>query len=156
MHFFQQLEKDGLLRCLRFSVNRDPICATPSVSIPGWIRKDGDSGETGRFTCQPFKHVGLNIRLCNNSCEIVHSSNVGLVNAIRNNSILPIFFFVPMAWITTGYPFHYHTNKFYLKSFVCKHNNILQKWTMDDLYRDENIVSKAFSQEYAARTKKAL
>ena len=164
MPFLQQLEKEGHLRCLRFNIDRDVVAATPSVSLPGRIRKSENCGDKGPFTCKPFKHVGVNIRLLEqkqkpckpgeenskHSCQIVHSSNDGLMNAIRNNSILPILF-IPVAWIKFGDAFHYHYCNVHF-SRLFENKDFLEKLTIEDLYGDETYVSKAFSQDYAAAT----
>ena len=71
-HFilFQQLEEDGLLRCLRIINSKDTVPALFPYSF-------GSAKLSLSFFPRLYKHVGINIRFKKKGYEIVHPSGLG-------------------------------------------------------------------------------
>lgn len=104
---FQQLEKDGMLRYLRFTNNNDPIPSSP-IAL-SWRR---------------FKHVGVNIRLYDNNVQIHHSSKTGWKYSFQNSLVKPL-------WSTSTM----HSLKLHEKRMHAN-RELLTQMTFEDLYKD--------------------
>lgn len=122
---FEQEEKDGWLRSLRINNGEDSVPTVPSTSL-GIIKRN-------------MKHPGMNLRLTDKGMRISHSSNVGLMNALRNSIFKPIW--KALTW--HGLALHEERMKYNIDR--------LTSTKLDDLYKDRKVVSKNFLVDFSAR-----
>lgn len=118
---FTQLEKMGLIRYLRITNDNDVVPTIPPFSL----------GLRRRL----MKHVGINLRLKDNSFSLRHPNTNGLGNALRNSVIKPV-------WSVMKYhllPLH--------DERMDKQQKVLQDMYLHDLYEDEGIMGKGFSRD---------
>jgi len=115
----EQLEKDGLLRSLRVSNGEDIIPASPPFSLG--------------FPFRTMKHTGINLRLTKNGYSTVHSSVGGFQNAVKNT------FFKPVWSLLTWHGLQLHDSR------MDEYSKDLNKVTIDDLYKDQTVVSMDFT-----------
>lgn len=116
----EQLEKDGLLRSLRVTNGEDVVPASPPFSLG--------------FPFRTMKHTGINLRLTKNGYSTVHSSVGGFKNAVKNTFLKPVWRL--LTW--HGLQLHDSRMDEYYKD--------LHKITIDDLYKDQTVVSKEFAE----------
>ncbi|OEU06672.1 alpha/beta-hydrolase [Fragilariopsis cylindrus CCMP1102] len=116
----EQLEKDGLLRSLRVTNGEDIVPASPPFSLG--------------FPFRTMKHTGINLRLTKNGYSTVHSSVGGFKNAVKNTFLKPVWRL--LTW--HGLQLHDSRMDEYYKD--------LSKVTIDDLYKDQTVVSKEFAE----------
>jgi len=86
-----------------------------------------------------MKHPGMNLRLTDKGMRISHSSNVGLMNALRNSIFKPIW--KALTW--HGLALHEERMKYNIDR--------LTSTKLDDLYKDRKVVSKNFLVDFSAR-----
>mmetsp|Transcript_2442 Transcript_2442/g.3484 ORF Transcript_2442/g.3484 Transcript_2442/m.3484 type:complete len:436 (+) Transcript_2442:154-1461(+) len=118
---FTQLEKMGLIRYLRITNDNDVVPTVPPFSL----------GLRRRL----MKHVGINLRLKDNSFSLHHPNTNGLGNALRNSVVKPV-------WSVMKYhllPLH--------DERMDKQQKVLQDMYLHDLYENEEIMGKGFSRD---------
>jgi hypothetical protein len=123
---YEQMEKDNLIRCLRIVNVEDPVPALFPISL-------------GYFALSRFrtmKHTGINLRLSNKGIRLEHSSKAGVVTAIRNSLLKPVWMFL----FSSLSPHSLERNNNRLLENV----EALDAMKLDDLYKDENVVSAKF------------
>ena len=81
-----------------------------------------------------MKHTGINLRLTKNGYSTVHSSVGGFKNAVKNTFLKPVWRL--LTW--HGLQLHDSRMDEYYKD--------LNKVTIDDLYKDQTVVSKEFAE----------
>ena len=81
-----------------------------------------------------MKHTGINLRLTKKGMRLIHSSNSGLTNAIRNTFLKPIW--KGLTW--HGLPL--------VEKRLQNNADKLTAVTLDDLYKDDSIVSSSFKE----------
>ena len=81
-----------------------------------------------------MKHVGINLRLTSKEYLIQHSSNATFFTAFRNS------IFKPVWAIGKWHALQLHEKR------LTEHATELKVLKFDDMYKDENIVSKAFNE----------
>jgi len=118
---FTELEKMGLIRYLRVTVDSDVIPTAPPFSL-GWRRR-------------LMKHVGINLRLANDSFNINHPNTNGLRNAFSNSLFKPVWSLL-----------YYHSTKTH-GDRMDKQKETLKNMYLNDLYDDEKIMGKEFTRE---------
>jgi len=116
----EQLEKDGLLRSLRVSNGEDIVPASPPISLG--------------LPFSTMKHTGINLRLTKNGYSTVHSSVGGFQNAVKNTFLKPVWSLL-----------HWHSLQLH-DSRMDEYSKDLNKVTIDDLYKDQTVVSKDFTE----------
>ena len=121
----QQEELDGLIRCLRINNGEDIVPALPPFSI-------------GIGPKKLMKHCGLNLRLIKGGFKTEHTTHVGpfggVFSAMQNSIMKPIW---------NGLEWHLlplHETR--LEDAKAK----LEQVTIDQLYKDPNVVGKNFLQ----------
>jgi hypothetical protein len=112
---YEQLEKDGLLRYLRFTNYNDFVPAIPPAL--SWRR---------------FKHVGINIRLYDKKIKMHHSSNNSFWKDIENSFLKSPF----NALEEHSLPLH--------EERMTNNGKGLKQRTIDDLYNDKSIMGTDF------------
>jgi len=114
----ENLEKEGLLRSVRVTNYDDVVPTLPSAS---WL-----------FVGSRMTHAGINIRLISGGRSIIeHSSRANFRTAIRNSMLKPI-------WRGGAHCMKTHGDR--LESGKEK----LQGMRIDDLYKDNTVVSQDF------------
>jgi len=116
---FENLERSGFLRCLRVNNAEDIVPTIPNVSF---------------LRHRTMKHVGINLRLTSKEYLIQHSSNATFLTACRNS------IFKPVWAIGKWHALQLHEKR------LTEHATELKVLKFDDMYKDENIVSKAFNE----------
>eukprot|EP00551_Chaetoceros_affinis_P014403 CAMPEP_0203688568 /NCGR_PEP_ID=MMETSP0091-20130426/1233_1 /ASSEMBLY_ACC=CAM_ASM_001089 /TAXON_ID=426623 /ORGANISM="Chaetoceros affinis, Strain CCMP159" /LENGTH=437 /DNA_ID=CAMNT_0050558103 /DNA_START=118 /DNA_END=1431 /DNA_ORIENTATION=- len=118
---FTQLEKMGLIRYLRITNDNDTVPTIPPFSL----------GLRRRL----MKHVGINLRLKDNSFSLHHPNTNGLANALRNSVLKPV-------WSVLKYhDLQLHEER------MDKQQKVLQDMYLHDLYENEEIMGKGFSRD---------
>lgn len=120
---FENLERSGFLRCLRVNNAEDIVPTIPNFSF---------------LRLRTMKQVGINLRLTSTGCSIQHSSNATFWTSCRNSIFKPVW--AMMKW----HGLLLHEERF------TENANELKKLKFDDMYKDENIVSKAFKEDNIA------
>lgn len=117
------LEKMGLIRYLRVTVDNDTVPTLPPFSLG--------------LNKRTMKHVGINLRLTSNSFILSHpnSNGLGIVNAWRNSILKPV-------WSVL----YYHSPKVHNER-MNMHKEALQNMHLNDLYADEKLVGKNFDRD---------
>ncbi len=113
----EHLERDGLIRHLRINNGEDIVPAVPPFSL---LRK------------RLMKHTGINLRLTAWGKRIEHSSRANLWTAILNSIFKPIFGLLTWHFL----PLHETRMEMIAEE--------LKGLKLDDLYKDETIVSLDF------------
>jgi len=114
---FEHMEREGLLRSLRLNNAEDIVPAVPPISL---LRK------------RCMKHVGINLRLSKSDYRLEHSSRANISTAFRNCVIKPICCFLTWHKMLT------------IKCRLENNKAALEAVTLDELYKNETIVSKSF------------
>jgi len=113
---FELEEQAGLIRSLRVTNGEDVVPAAPPFSYAG----------------RPMKHTGINLRLTRNGIKLRHSTTGGLWNTISNSVFKPLW--SALTWHLL--PLH--------DDRMENSSDELKKVTLDDLYKDDKVVSKGF------------
>ena len=130
-HFisFQQLEEDGLLRCLRIINSKDTVPTMSPISF-------GSLKFSLSFFPKLYKHVGINIRFKEKDYEIKHPSGLGFFSSIGNafkNSILKPYWRI----------MHFHSRPLHINR-LNEHKSAFSDMYIDDMYNDPEIVGPKF------------
>eukprot|EP00531_Pseudo-nitzschia_arenysensis_P012401 CAMPEP_0116126142 /NCGR_PEP_ID=MMETSP0329-20121206/6180_1 /TAXON_ID=697910 /ORGANISM="Pseudo-nitzschia arenysensis, Strain B593" /LENGTH=399 /DNA_ID=CAMNT_0003620217 /DNA_START=103 /DNA_END=1301 /DNA_ORIENTATION=+ len=112
----EQLEHQGLLRHLRINNSEDLVPAIPPFS----------------FGFRLFKQTGIYLRLNRDGCFLEHSSRANGMTVLRNSMFKPIW--GQGKW---------HKLELQEERLVAN-AELLRGMKLDDLYKDETIVSKDF------------
>jgi len=115
---FEQLEKDGLLRYLRFTNNYDLVPSSPPA-----------------FSHRQFKHVGINLRLYDDKVAVHHSSRSSMKTALQNSLVKPFWNFL--------YYHRLNTHAVRMRNV----ESDLKAMTIDGLYEDKSVVGGDFVRE---------
>ena len=113
----EHLERDGLIRHLRINNGEDIVPAVPPFSL---------------IRTRLMKHTGINLRLTRCGKRIEHSSRANLWTAIINSVFKPIF------CVVTWHVLRTHETR------MERIAEELKGLKLDDLYKDETIVSLDF------------
>jgi len=119
----EHLEREGFLRSLRVNVPEDPVPKALPWSLS--------------FPPQGMYHTGINVRMTRSGCDIEHSSRVGFL-AWKDSLLEPRL--ILNVFGLKQHLFPYYVARLSLKATQDK----LQNVTIDELYQDENVVSKEF------------
>jgi len=105
---------------LRIVNEEDVVAALPPWSL-GWKRR-------------VMKHVGINLRLTNDTYTIVHTTGLGLGvwNAVQNSIFKPVL-----------KALHWHSLKLHEDRMI-RNSTDLSAIMIDDLYKDKTVVSEDF------------
>jgi hypothetical protein len=115
---FHELEKGGLIRCLRITNAKDIVPALPPIAL-GW-------------KSQAYKHIGINLRLTDKQYSFHHPNTSGINGAMRN-SILK-----PPCGALKQHDLELHENR--LNIFRDEFKNTF----LNDLYNDKKIMGEKF------------
>mmetsp|Transcript_23680 Transcript_23680/g.23933 ORF Transcript_23680/g.23933 Transcript_23680/m.23933 type:complete len:92 (-) Transcript_23680:17-292(-) len=80
-----------------------------------------------------MKHTGINLRLTKNGYSTVHSSVGGFWNAVNNSFLKPVWS------LLTWHGLQLHDSR------MDEYSKDLNKVTIDDLYKDQTVVSMDFT-----------
>lgn len=128
---FQQLEEDGLLRCLRIMNSKDTVPTLSPISF-------GSLKCSLSFFPRLYKHVGINIRFKKKGYEIVHPSGLGFFSSIGNtfkNSIFKPYWRI----------LHFHSRSLHIDR-LNEHKSAFSDMYIDDMYNDPEIVGPNFAE----------
>ena len=112
------MEKDRLLRYLRFTNNNDPVPSAPPA-----------------YSHRQFKHVGINLRLYDDKIEVHHSSRSSIKTALQNSLIKPLWA------LSKFHDLNLHDAR------MRNVESDLKAMTIDGLYEDESVVGGDFVRE---------
>lgn len=113
---FHELEKDGMIRYIRFTNNNDVVPSAPPMGFHG----------------RPYKHVGINIRLHDDKIHMHHSSEKSIIEAGKNSLIKPL-------WKALDQ----HSLKLHEARMETSSDDLM-KVSIDDLYNDKDLLSSDY------------
>ena len=105
-----------MIRSLRITNGENVVPAAPPLSLGG----------------RPMKHTGINLRLTRNGMKLQHSTKGGFWNTISNSPFKPLW--NALNWHLL--PLHDERME--------HSSDYLQAVTLDDLYKDNKVVSNSF------------
>ncbi len=111
------MERNGFIRHLRINIGEDIVPTFPPFSFVRML---------------PMKHTGINLRMNAEGCRIEHTSRADFWTAIRNSMFKPIW------GLST-----WHLPEFHEKRIDALRGQ-LEGLKLDELYKDETVVSKDF------------
>ncbi len=113
----KHLERDGLIRHLRINNGEDIVPAIPPISF---------------FRKRLMKHTGINLRFEFWGYSLQHTSRANLWSAVGNSMFKPVFLLN-----------YFHSLSLHLLR-LDEHANELKAMSLDDLYKDDTVVSSDF------------